>query len=223
MLKMIFGFIYTYVGLILFLTGVNVGFMPVGNYIGKILASLDYNWIIIPIAVLIGYFIVSAEPAVHVLNAQVEKITAGAIPEKAMNIALSIGVAVSLALSMLRILTGISILWFLLPGYAIAVLLTFVVPKIFTSIAFDSGGVASGTMTATFLLAFSMGACEAVGGNVVADAFGVVAMVAMTPLITIQLLGVYYKIKISRNPHLDENDILGNNEIVDNSEEIIEL
>lgn len=223
MLKMIFGFIYTYVGLILFLTGVNVGFMPVGNYIGKILASLDYNWIIIPIAVLIGYFIVSAEPAVHVLNAQVEKITAGAIPEKAMNIALSIGVALSLALSMLRILTGISILWFLLPGYAIAVLLTFVVPKIFTSIAFDSGGVASGTMTATFLLAFSMGACEAVGGNVVADAFGVVAMVAMTPLITIQLLGVYYKIKISRNPHLDENDILGNNEIVDNSEDIIEL
>lgn len=223
LLRMIFGIIYTYVGLVLFLTGVNVGFMPVGNYIGQILASLDYNWIIVPIAMIIGYFIVSAEPAVHVLNTQVEKITAGAIPEKAMNTALSIGVSISLGLAMIRVLTGISILWLLLPGYSVAILLTFIVPKIFTSIAFDSGGVASGPMTATFLLAFSMGACEAVGGNVVADAFGVVAMVAMTPLITIQLLGVYYKIKISRNPQMEEHDILDNGGIVEDSEEIIEL
>ena len=222
-IKMIFGIIYTFIGLVLFLTGVNVGFMPVGTYIGKILASLDYNWIIIPIAMIIGYFIVSAEPAVHVLNVQVEKITAGAIPEKAMNTALSIGVSISLGLAMIRVLTGISILWLLLPGYSIAILLTFVVPKIFTSIAFDSGGVASGPMTATFLLAFSMGACEAVGGNVVSDAFGVVAMVAMTPLITIQLLGVYYKIKISRNPQMEENNILDNSEIGEDSQEIIEL
>ena len=223
LIKMIFGIIYTFIGLVLFLTGVNVGFMPVGTYIGKILASLDYNWIIIPIAMIIGYFIVSAEPAVHVLNVQVEKITAGAIPEKAMNTALSIGVSISLGLAMIRVLTGISILWLLLPGYSIAILLTFVVPKIFTSIAFDSGGVASGPMTATFLLAFSMGACEAVGGNVVSDAFGVVAMVAMTPLITIQLLGVYYKIKISRNPQMEENNILDNSEIGEDSQEIIEL
>ncbi len=113
--------------------------------------------------------------------------------EKQWDMSLSIGVAFSLGLAMMRVLTGISILWFLLPGYALALSLTFFVPKIFTAIAFDSGGVASGPMTATFLLPFSQGACEAVGGNVVTDAFGVVAMVAMTPLITIQILGVVYQ------------------------------
>ena len=142
------------------------------------------------------YFIVAAEPAVHILNRQVEEITAGSIPAGAMNLALSLGVAVSLGLAMIRVLTGISIMWFLLPGYALSLALSFVVPKIFTSIAFDSGGVASGPMTATFLLPFAMGACDAVGGNVVTDAFGVVAMVAMTPLVTIQLLGVSYKRRI---------------------------
>lgn len=206
LIKMIFGIIYTYVGLVLFLTGVNVGFMPVGAQIGKILASLNYNWIIVPIAMLIGYFIVKAEPAVHVLNVQVERVTAGAIPQKAMNFALSMGISVSLGLSMLRILLRIPIIWILLPGYAISIILTFFVPKIFTSIAFDSGGVASGPMTATFLLSFSIGACEAVGGNVFAEAFGIVAMVAMTPLITIQLLGVYYKIKISNSSESNEID-----------------
>ncbi len=186
---------------------------------------------------LIGYFIVKAEPAVHVLNVQVERITAGAIPQKAMNLALSIGISMSLGLSMLRILLKIPIMWILLPGYAISIILTFFVPKIFTSIAFDSGGVASGPMTATFLLAFSIGACEAVGGNVFADAFGIVAMVAMTPLITIQLLGVYYKIKVSKNQELDktdipeddndtvieDNDVIKNNDVIENDDEIIEL
>ena len=133
---------------------------------------------------------------IHRLNRQVEEITAGSIPAGAMNLALSLGVAVSLGLAMIRVLTGISIMWFLLPGYALSLALSFVVPKIFTSIAFDSGGVASGPMTATFLLPFAMGACDAVGGNVVTDAFGVVAMVAMTPLVTIQLLGVSYKRRI---------------------------
>ena len=160
------------------------------------IASLDCNWVLIPIAMVIGYFIVAAEPAVHILNRQVEEITAGSIPAGAMNLALSLGVAVSLGLAMIRVLTGISIMWFLLPGYALSLALSFVVPKIFTSIAFDSGGVASGPMTATFLLPFAMGACDAVGGNVVTDAFGVVAMVAMTPLVTIQLLGVSYKRRI---------------------------
>jgi len=236
-IKMVFGILYTYIGLILFLTGVNVGFMPVGAQIGKILANLEYNWIIVPVAMLIGYFIVKAEPAVHVLNVQVERITAGAIPQKAMNLALSIGISMSLGLSMLRILLKIPIMWILLPGYAISIILTFFVPKIFTSIAFDSGGVASGPMTATFLLAFSIGACEAVGGNVFADAFGIVAMVAMTPLITIQLLGVYYKIKVSKNQELDkadipdddndtvieDNDVIKNNDVIENDDEIIEL
>ena len=181
-MSMIVGFLYTYLGLVLFLTGVNVGFMPVGNFLGQSIASLECSWVLIPIAMVIGYFIVAAEPAVHILNRQVEEITAGSIPASAMNLALSLGVSVSLALAMIRVLTGISIMWFLLPGYALSLALSFVVPKIFTSIAFDSGGVASGPMTATFLLPFAMGACDALGGNVVTDAFGVVAMVAMTPL-----------------------------------------
>ena len=195
LVKIIIGIIYTYIGLVLFLTGVNVGFMPAGNYLGQVIAGLSYPWIIVPIGMLIGYFIVKAEPAVYVLTEQVEELTSGAISAKAMGMSLSIGVALSLGLAMVRVLTGISILWFLLPGYAVALGLTFFVPKIFTAIAFDSGGVASGSMTATFLLPFSMGACEALGGNVVTDAFGVVAMVAMTPLITIQILGLIYQIQ----------------------------
>ena len=198
LLSMAVGLAYVYVGLALFLTGVNVGFMPVGSFLGGSIAGHTYNWILIPIAMVIGYFIVQAEPAVHVLNKQVEEITAGAIPAHAMNIALSVGVAVSLALAMIRVLTGISIMWFLIPGYAISLALSFVVPEIFTSVAFDSGGVASGPMTATFLLPFALGACEAVGGNLVTDAFGVVAMVAMTPLVTIQLLGVSYQRKLKQ-------------------------
>ncbi len=191
------GLIFTYAGLVLFLTGVNVGFMPVGNYIGNLIGSKEFNWILLPIAMLIGYFIVKAEPAVHVLNKQVEDLTAGSIPARAMELSLSIGVAASLGLAMIRVLTGISVMYFLIPGYVLALGLSFFAPKIFTSIAFDSGGVASGPMTATFLLPFAMGACEAIGGpeRIVSDAFGVVAMVAMTPLITIQLLGVEYKFR----------------------------
>ena len=193
--KILIGLAYTYIGLVLFLTGVNVGFMFVGNYIGETIAASPYKWIILPLGMLIGYFIVSAEPAVKVLTKQVENTTSGAIPGKLLGISLSIGVAVSVGLAMTRILTGISIMYFLVPGYAIAILLAFFVPDIFTSIAFDSGGVASGPMTATFLLPFAVGACAAVGGDVTKDAFGVVAMVAMTPLITIQILGLIYKLK----------------------------
>ena len=197
---MVIGLVYVYIGLTVFLMGVNVGFMPVGSFLGGSIASHEYNWILVPIAMVIGYFIVQAEPAVHVLNKQVEEITAGAIPAHAMNMALSVGVALSLGLAMIRVLTGISIMWFLIPGYAISLALSFVVPHIFTSVAFDSGGVASGPMTATFLLPFALGACDAVGGNLVTDAFGVVAMVAMTPLVTIQLLGLSYQRKLRRAP-----------------------
>lgn len=200
LLKIGVGIVYTYVGLVLFLTGVNVGFMPAGNLLGQMLADLPYNWIIIPIGMLIGYFIVKAEPAVYVLMEQVEEITSGAISGKSMGLCLSLGVAVSVGLALTRVLTGISIFWYIIPGYAIAIILSFFVPKIFTAIAFDSGGVASGPMTATFLLPFAMGACQAVGGNIVRDAFGVVAMVAMTPLITLQILGAVYKY---RSKHLD--------------------
>ena len=197
LIKICIGLVHTYIGLVLFLTGVNVGFMPVGNYIGKLIGSTDIFWILIPLAMVIGYFIVAAEPAVHVLNKQVEEITAGTIPARAMELSLSIGMAISLALAMIRVITGISIMCFLIPGYAIALLLSLFTPKIFTSIAFDSGGVASGPMTATFLLPFAMGACEAIGGvdRIITDAFGIVAMVAMTPLIMIQLLGGIYRLR----------------------------
>ncbi len=198
LVKIIVGLLYTYVGLVLFLTGVNVGFMPAGNYLGQTIAGLPYSYILVPIGMLIGYFIVKAEPAVFVLTKQVEEITSGAISAKAMGTSLSIGVSVSIGMAMLRVLTGIPIMWFIIPGYAIALLLTFFVPKIFTAIAFDSGGVASGPMTATFLLPLAMGACEVTGGNIMTDAFGIVAMVAMTPLITIQILGVVFRIKESQ-------------------------
>ena len=197
-LKITVGLLYTYIGLVLFMTGVNVGFLPAGSYLGRQIAALEQSWVLIPIGMLMGWFIVQAEPAVHVLNRQVEELTSGAIPGKAMSTSLSIGVAVSIGLAMLRVLTGVSIFVLLVPGYLCAIGLSFVVPKIFTAIAFDSGGVASGPMTATFLLPFAMGACETLGGNVVTDAFGVVAMVAMTPLITIQLLGLVYQLKLKK-------------------------
>ncbi|MDD5952273.1 MAG: DUF1538 domain-containing protein [Oscillospiraceae bacterium] len=219
LVQMAMGIVYTYAGLVLFLTGVNVGFMPAGQYIGQELAKLPFNWIIIPIGMIVGYFIVKAEPAVHVLNKQVEEITGGTISQKAMFRSLSMGVAVSLGLAMVRVLTGISLLWFVLPGYALALGLSFVVPRIFSAIAFDSGGVASGPMTATFLLPFAMGACQALGGNILTDAFGVVAMVAMTPLITIQLLGLSYKIKTRGAEETRDHALLpDDDEIVDYEE-----
>ena len=202
MIRISVGAFYTYVGLVLFLTGANVGFMPVGSLLGSSLAQMPAKWLIVPIAMVIGYFIVAAEPAVHVLTRQVSEATDGAIRSGALKTALSVGVAVSCGLALLRVLTGISIYWMLIPGYAIAVGLAFIVPQIFTAIAFDSGGVASGPMTATFLLPFAMGACVALGGDVITDAFGVVAMVAMTPLITIQIMGLIYKL---RQPRIKKN------------------
>jgi len=196
--KIAIGLVYTYAGLVLFLTGVNVGFMPAGNYLGQVLAKSAHPLFLVPIAMIMGYFIVKAEPAVYVLNKQVEEITDGAISSKAMGMGLSLGVAVSLGLAMVRVLTGISILWFLIPGYAIALGISFFVPKIYTAIAFDSGGVASGPMTAAFLLPMAQGACSVLGGNIVTDAFGVVAMVAMTPLITIQVMGLASRIRAKR-------------------------
>ncbi len=198
LIKILVGLFYTYIGLVLFLTGANVGFMPAGNYLGQMIAALPYRWIIIPIGMVIGYFIVMAEPAVYVLTKQVEELTDGAIEGKVMKTGLSISVAVSVGLAMLRVLTGISIFYLLVPGYVAAILLSFFVPKIFTAVAFDSGGVASGPMTATFLLPFATGACLSVGGDIVADAFGVVAMVAMTPLITIQVIGLIYRLQEKR-------------------------
>ena len=196
--RIIVGFGYTYIGLVLFLCGANVGFAPVGAYLGKELAGLSLRWILVPIGALIGYYIVKAEPAIQVLNHQVEAVTNGAISVKMMNRCMQIGVAASVSLAMLRVLTGISIQWFVIPGYIIALVLSRMVPDIFIGIAFDSGGVASGPMTSTFLLPLSIGVCEALGGNLMTDAFGVVALVALTPLIAIQLMGLVYKLKTAK-------------------------
>lgn len=183
---------YTVVGLVLFLTGANVGFIPVGQLLGSMIAGSVQKWALVPIGAIIGYYTVVAEPAVHVLNRQVEEVSGGAVSQRAMKLALSLGVAVSVMLSMVRILTGFSVLWLLVPGCAAALVMTRLTPKIFTGIAFDSGGVASGPMTSAFILPFAMGACERMGGNILTDAFGVVAMVAMTPLVAIQVLGLIF-------------------------------
>ena len=195
LLRIASGLVYTYVGLVLFLTGVNVGFMGAGELIGATIASGDLPFLLIPVGMVMGYFIVAAEPAVHVLVKQVEEVSMGSISQSAMRHGMSIGVSISIGIAMLRVLTGISILWFLIPGYAVSLALTFFVPQLFTGVAFDAGGVASGPMTATFLLPFAMGACQAWGGNLMTDAFGLVALVAMTPLVAIQLLGLAGRVK----------------------------
>ena len=194
-MRIIVGLGFTLVGLVLFLTGANVGFSSLGYTLGERLAESSWRYLLIPIAMVMGWFIINAEPAVHVLNKQVEELSAGAISEDAMHYSLSIAVAAANGLAMLRVLTGISIMWILIPGYLVALVLAFFVPQTFTAIAFDSGGVASGPLTATFMLPFAMGACSAMGGNIMTDAFGLVALVAMMPLITVQIMGFIYVMK----------------------------
>lgn len=184
------GILYTYVGLVVFLTSVKVGFMPIGFKLGAEIANFSKPLLIV-FAFVIGFVVVLAEPAVHVLNKQVEQITNGAVSKRSMLVALSIGVGLSIGLSVIRIIYGFSLLYYLIPGYLISLGLSFFVPKIYTAIAFDSGGVASGPLTSSFILPFAVGACAVLCGEqeVLSLAFGIVAMVAMTPLITIQLLG----------------------------------
>ena len=213
-LKIVIGLVYTYVGLVLFLVGVNVGFSSLGTVLGASLAD-KAAWLLVPVAMLMGWFIISAEPAVHVLNKQVEEISAGAVSEKAMGLSLSIAIALATGLAMVRVLTGISILWFVVPGYVIALAMSFFVPPIFTAIAFDSGGVASGPMTATFMLPFAMGACEAVDGNVITDAFGLVSLVAMMPLITVQVMGAVYLVRSKRTQEVFDVTQLADDEIIE--------
>jgi hypothetical protein len=207
MIKMGVGVAYTFCGLVLFLTGVNLGFLPAGAFIGEYIGGLSYSWILIPLGLVLGYFIVAAEPAVNVLNDRVRDMTGGAISGKALLISLSAGVSVSVGLDMCRILYNIDILFFLIPGYGLALALTFFTPKIFSAVAFDSGGVASGAMTAAFLLPFTLGACGSVGGDMLRDAFGLVALVAMTPLITIQIMGLIYKYKLSRTEEEERSEM----------------
>ncbi len=184
------GIVYTFVGLLIFFTSVHMGFMPIGFKLGKEIAQFSKPLLVV-LSFVIGFVVVLAEPAVHVLNKQVEQITNGAVKKRSMLIALSLGVGVSIGLSVLRLVLDFSILYYLIPGYILSLGLSLFVPKLYTAIAFDSGGVASGPLTASFILPLVTGACAALQGTskVLELAFGVVAMVAMTPLITIQLLG----------------------------------
>ncbi len=218
-LKIVVGFLYTYIGLVLFLCGVNVGFAPVGTLLGSHLSATSQRWLLVPIGMLIGYFIVKAEPAIQILNHQVQSVTDGTISAKSMNRCLSIGVSVSVGLAMLRILTGVPLVYIIIPGYIIALVMSKFVPKIFVGIAFDSGGVASGPITSTFLLPLCIGACEMLGGNIMTDAFGVVALVALTPLIAVQIMGLHYRIKLS---NLQKNT-RAVSMITDDSDTIIEI
>ena len=189
--RIVFGILYTYFGLVLFMTGAHAGFSEAGKLIGEKLGT-DYKYVLLPLGCLIGFMIVAAEPAVHVLNEQIEKISGGTIKKTKVMLTLMCGVALSVGLSMLRVLFTFSVWWLILPGYAVALLLSFFTPKTYTAIAFDSGGVASGPMTATFLLPLASGACIAINGEsaVIGYAYGLVAMVAMTPLIVLQGLGL---------------------------------
>jgi intracellular septation protein A len=211
--RIIIGVVYTYAGLVLFLTGANVGFMPVGRILGQSLVALPYRWIILPVGMLIGFFIVKAEPAVHVLQRQVTEMSSGAISERTMRVTLSVGTAVSIGMALLRIILHIPLLYFLIPGYAAACALAFFSPPVFTAIAFDSGGVASGPMTAALLVPLAIGACTEAGGNILTDGFGIVALVAMTPLIAVQVVGVFCKIRMKKHAA----------SIADDTEDIIEL
>ena len=213
--KVFIGCFYEFIGLTLFLLGANVGFLQIGSLIGMKLAETGNDFLIIAVGALLGYFVVIAEPAVEVLNKQISDITDGAIPEKAMKKSLSIGVSIALIISMIRVLTGIQILYFLLPGYLIALILAFVGDDVFTAVAFDSGGVASGTMASTFLVPFAIGISEGVGGNVLSDAFGDIAMVAMAPIVAVLISGLIYKLKSKK---LQKKNGVGGNE-----EQIIEV
>ena len=190
LLRIAIGVLFTYVGLVIFLTGVNVGYMPIGYKMGYGLAKVNQNFLIV-LGLLMGVLVVLAEPAIHVLNQQVEDVTGGAITRRAMITGLCVGVGAAIALSVIRIIYDFSLVYYVIPGYFISLGLSLFVPRVYTAIAFDSGGVASGPMTSGFILPFATGVCVSIQGEaaVLRDAFGVVALVAMAPLITIQLLG----------------------------------
>ena len=205
LIKIIISIVYTFVGLVLFLVGVNYGFSSVGTYIGEVIASKN-NILLVILGMVMGMLTILAEPAVYVLNKQVEEISSGLISKKSLTISLALGVSIAVGLAMLRIVLDIPILYVLIPGYLIALLLTFLTPKLFTAIAFDSGGVASGPVAATFILPFAIGACSTIGNSIVLDAFGLVAFIALTPLISIQVLGIIYNHKI--NKKTDKDDVI---------------
>jgi len=196
--KIMIGLLYTYVGIVVFFAGVNVGFMPLGSLLGKVIAGKDYNWILVPVSLLIGACIVFAEPAIHVLTKQIEALTEGVIGRKVMLICLSVGVALSVCVAVLRNFFEINILYFLIPIILINLALLCFCPKIFVAIAFDSGGAASGAMATAFVIPFIKGICDTFGNAQLLYGFGTVALIALMPIMCIQILGVVFKIATDR-------------------------
>jgi hypothetical protein len=204
LIRIFVGLGYLLIGLTIFLTGVNKGFMPAAASLGEAIGLLSYNWILIPISLAIGACVVLAEPTVYVLVNQVGKITDGAISRRLMLFAMALGVGIAMSLSVVRILSGVSIWWFILPGYAISLSLTFFVPNIFVGIGFDSGEVVTGAMSAAFVIPFAVGVCSMIPGrNVVEDAFGIAGMLTMIPPIIIQTIGLVYSRKLKKARRLD--------------------
>lgn len=214
-MRIVIGFIYTYFGLVLFLTGANAGFLSVGGFIGGTIASYKYKFLLIPVGMLFGFTIVAAEPTVIVLTKQVEEVTSGAISRKVMNISLSVGVSLAVGLACLRILLGFNILYILIPGYLFVIAASFYVPKLFTAIAVDSSACATGAMTASFLVPFAIGAAEAIGGNVLANSFGIIGIITISPFLTLQVVGLIYRFK---SQHKKIEPAVGKDEIIELSE-----
>jgi len=195
--RIVFGIILTIVGLTIFLVASNIGFLNMGYYIGEFVVQSNFKYILIPIIMLLSFFIAIAEPAVVILIEQIKDYTEGSISEKALKYSLAIGVSIAAGLSILRIFTKTPFFYYAIVGYGIALLLTFIIPKVFTAIAFDAGGATGGSLTTTFLLPICIGACMVLGGNVYTDAFGLASMISLVPIITIEFIGVIYQIKIN--------------------------
>lgn len=195
--RIVAGFIYSFMGLLFFLLGVNTGFMDVGSIIGSTIASMDNQVILVIVGFFVGVVTILAEPAVHVQTKQIEEVTSGYVKRKAVLLALSLGVGIAIALSMIRILVpGLQLWHYLLPGYIISIALSYMVPNLFVGIAFDAGGVATGPMTTTFILAFTQGAANSIdGASILIDGFGMIATVAMMPIISLQILGFIFQLK----------------------------
>lgn len=205
--KILFGTIITIVGLTIFLVASNVGFLNMGYYIGEyVVGSTSHKYMLIPIIMVLSFFIAIAEPAVVILIEQVEEFTEGAISKSILKVALAIGVSLAAGLSILRVLTGTSFLYYAVIGYGIALILMFLIPKVFTAIAFDAGGATGGSLTTTFLLPMAIGACVALGGNVYTDAFGLASMVSLVPIITVEVVGLIYQLKMNTTINVDMLD-----------------
>lgn len=205
--KILFGTIITIVGLTIFLVASNVGFLNMGYYIGEyVVGSTSHKYMLIPIIMVLSFFIAIAEPAVVILIEQVEEFTEGAISKSILKVALAIGVSLAAGLSILRVLTRTSFLYYAVIGYGIALILMFLIPKVFTAIAFDAGGATGGSLTTTFLLPMAIGACVALGGNVYTDAFGLASMVSLVPIITVEVVGLIYQLKMNTTINVDMLD-----------------